>query len=188
MQYSSDVQSGDVQSAELQRAIVGGGCFWCTEAVFAAVRGVTKVTSGYAGGLRPHPTYEQICTGVTGHAEVIAIDFDPAQIDYATLLDMFFATHDPTTLNRQGNDRGTQYRSVIFYVNPEQQQIATAKIADLIAQGVPVVTELSPAPSFYPAEDYHQKYFAKNPTQGYCNALIPPKLNKLRQVFTQHLA
>ena len=183
MQYSSDVQSG-----ELQRAIVGGGCFWCTEAVFLAVRGVTKVTSGYAGGLRPNPTYEQICTGVSGHAEVIAVDYDPAVIDYATLLDILFATHDPTTLNRQGNDRGTQYRSVIFYLNEQQQQIAAAKIADLSAQGINVVTELSPAPIFYPAEDYHQNYFAKNPTQGYCNALIPPKLNKLRKVFQEHLA
>ena len=183
MQYPSDVQSGEVQ-----RAIVGGGCFWCTEAVFAAVRGVTKVTSGYAGGLRPNPTYEQICTGVSGHAEVIAIDFDPTQIDYATLLDIFFATHDPTTLNRQGNDRGTQYRSVIFYLDAAQQQIATAKIADLAAQGLDVVTEVSAAPTFYPAEDYHQRYFAKNPTQGYCNALIPPKLSKLRQVFQDYVA
>lgn len=172
----------------LEQAIVGGGCFWCTEAVFAAVRGVSTVTSGYAGGLRPNPSYEQICTGATGHAEVIAIAYDPTQIDYATLLDIFFATHDPTTLNRQGNDRGTQYRSVIFYLDAEQQQIAAAKIADLIAQGIPVVTELSPAPTFYPAEDYHQSYFAKNPTQGYCNALIPPKLSKLRQVFQDYVA
>lgn len=176
------------QTTTLERAIVGGGCFWCTEAVFLAVRGVSRVTSGYAGGLRPNPSYEQICTGVTGHAEVIAIEYDPAQLDYATLLDIFFATHDPTTLNRQGNDRGTQYRSVIFYLNPQQQQIAAAKIAELITQGIPVVTELSPAPTFYPAEDYHQNYFAKNPTQGYCNFVIPPKLNKLRQVFQAHLA
>jgi len=180
--------TNDTKTTALEQAIVGGGCFWCTEAVFLAVRGVSRVTSGYAGGLRPNPSYEQICTGVTGHAEVIAIEYDPAQLDYVTLLDIFFATHDQTTLNRQGNDRGTQYRSVIFYLNAEQQQIAAAKIADLIAQGIPVVTELSPAPIFYPAEDYHQNYFAKNPTQGYCNALIPPKLNKLRQVFTQHLA
>lgn len=180
--------TNDTKTITLERAIVGGGCFWCTEAVFLAVRGVSGVTSGYAGGLRPNPSYEQICTGVTGHAEVIAIEYDPAQLDYATLLDIFFATHDPTTLNRQGSDRGTQYRSVIFYLNAEQQQIAAAKIADLIAQGIPVVTELSPAPTFYPAEDYHQNYFAKNPTQGYCNFVIPPKLNKLRQVFAQHLA
>lgn len=180
--------TNDTKTTTLERAIVGGGCFWCTEAVFLAVRGVLRVTSGYAGGLRPNPSYEQICTGVTGHAEVIAIDYDPAQLDYATLLDIFFATHDPTTLNRQGNDRGTQYRSVIFYLNAAQQQIAAAKIADLTAQGIPVVTELSPAPTFYPAEEYHQNYFAKNPTQGYCNFVIPPKLNKLRQVFAQHLA
>lgn len=180
--------TNETTSATLERAIVGGGCFWCTEAVFLAVRGVSRVTSGYAGGLRPNPSYEQICTGVTGHAEVIAIEYDPAQLDYAKLLDIFFATHDPTTLNRQGNDRGTQYRSVIFYLNTEQQQIAAAKIADLIAQGIAVVTELSPAPTFYSAEDYHQNYFAKNPTQGYCNFVIPPKLNKLRQVFAQDLA
>lgn len=179
--------TNDTKTTTLEQAIVGGGCFWCTEAVFLAVRGVARVTSGYAGGLRPNPSYEQICTGVTGHAEVIAIDYDPAQLDYATLLDIFFATHDPTTLNRQGNDRGTQYRSVIFYLNAEQQQIAAAKIADLIAQGIPVLTELSPAPTFYPAEDYHQNYFAKNPTQGYCNALIPPKLSKLRQVFQDYV-
>lgn len=172
---------------QVQRAIIGGGCFWCTEAVFAVVRGVTHVTSGYAGGLRPNPTYEQICTGVSGHAEVIAIDYDATQIDYATLLDIFFATHDPTTLNQQGNDRGTQYRSVIFYLDAEQQQIAKAKIADLTSQGVAVVTELSPTPTFYPAEDYHQNYFAKHPTQGYCSIMIPPKLSKLRQVFTEYL-
>ncbi len=188
MQQPSDVKITDLQSNPVQRAIFGGGCFWCTEAVFAALRGVTQVTSGYAGGLRPNPTYEQICTGVSGHAEVIAIDFDPTQIDYATLLDIFFATHDPTTLNRQGNDRGTQYRSVIFYLDAAQQQIATAKIADLAAQGLDVVTEVSAAPTFYPAEDYHQRYFAKNPTQGYCNALIPPKLSKLRQVFQDYVA
>ena len=172
----------------MQQALFGGGCFWCVEAIFLQLKGVQKVVSGYAGGHTDNPNYDDICRGDSNHAEVILIDYDETQISFEQLLDVFFTTHDPTTLNRQGNDRGTQYRSVIFYVNPEQQQIATAKIADLIAQGIPVVTELSPAPSFYPAEDYHQKYFAKNPTQGYCNALIPPKLNKLRQVFTQHLA
>lgn len=166
-----------------ERAIVGGGCFWCTEAVFRAVRGVNDVTSGYAGGARPNPSYEQICSGATGHAEVIAIDFDPALIPFGDVLDIFFATHDPTTLNRQGNDAGTQYRSVIFYLNDQQREIAEQKIAVLKAQGINAVTELSPAPTFYRAEEYHQRFYEKNPSQGYCSFMIPPKLSKLRQYF-----
>jgi peptide-methionine (S)-S-oxide reductase len=169
------------------RAIVGGGCFWCTEAVFRRIRGVIHVTSGYAGGRRPNPTYEYICTGVSGHAEVIAIDFDPTVLPFVDLLHLFFATHDPTTLNRQGNDIGTQYRSVIFYLNDEQQQQAQQVIDSLKQQGIPVVTELSPAPEFYPAEPYHQDFFNKNPTQGYCNAVIPPKLAKLQHYFVDYL-
>ncbi len=167
----------------LERAIVGSGCFWCTESVFRAVRGVHAVTSGYAGGARPHPTYEQICTGASGHAEVIAIDFDPSQISFERVLDIFFATHDPTTLNRQGNDIGTQYRSVIFYLDESQLEQATAKIAQLRTEGINAVTELSPAPVFYPAEQYHQNYYEKNPDQGYCSFMIPPKLAKLKQYF-----
>jgi peptide-methionine (S)-S-oxide reductase len=167
----------------LQRAILGGGCFWCTESVFRAVRGVKAVTSGYAGGARPHPTYEQICTGASGHAEVIAIDFDPAQISFERILDIFFATHDPTTLNRQGNDIGSQYRSVVFYLDNAQQKQATAKIAALKTEGIIAVTELSPAPVFYPAEAYHQNFYEKNPDQGYCSFMIPPKLSKLKQYF-----
>lgn len=166
-----------------ERAIVGGGCFWCTEAVFRAVRGVSDVTSGYAGGARPNPSYEQICSGATGHAEVIAIDFDPALIPFGDVLDIFFATHDPTTLNRQGNDAGTQYRSVIFYLNDQQREIAEQKIAALKAKGINAVTELSPAPTFYRAEEYHQRFYEKNPSQGYCSFMIPPKLSKLRQYF-----
>ena len=168
-------------------AVLGGGCFWCTEAVFQQVRGVKQVLSGYAGGARPNPNYEQVCSGATGHAEVIQVEFDPQQIGFETILDIFFATHDPTTLNRQGNDVGTQYRSVIYYQNAEQQQVAEQKIAQLKQAGLPVVTELSPSVPFYPAEEYHQNFYAKNPTQGYCNFAIPPKLGKLRHYFADQL-
>ncbi|WP_347454688.1 peptide-methionine (S)-S-oxide reductase MsrA [Acinetobacter thermotolerans] len=171
----------------MQQALFGGGCFWCTEAVFLQIRGVEKVVSGYAGGHIENPSYEQVCDGNTNHAEVILIDFDNSQISFKQLLDVFFATHDPTTLNRQGNDVGTQYRSVIYYFNEEQQQQAQEVIDALKVDGVNVVTELSPAPTFYPAEDYHQNFFAKNPTQGYCNFAIPPKLNKLRSKFVDLL-
>ena len=171
----------------MQQALFGGGCFWCTEAVFLQIRGVSKVVSGYAGGHTTHPTYEEICNGDTNHAEVILIDFDESQISFKQLLDVYFATHDPTTLNRQGNDVGTQYRSVIYYLNEEQQRQSQETIDALKAEGLNVVTELSPAPTFYPAEDYHQNFFAKNPSQGYCNFAIPPKLNKLRAKFVELL-
>ena len=171
----------------MQQALFGGGCFWCTEAVFLQIRGVSKVVSGYAGGHTTYPTYEEICNGDTNHAEVILIDFDESQISFKQLLDVFFATHDPTTLNRQGNDVGTQYRSVIYYLNEEQQRQSQETIDALKAEGLNVVTELSPAPTFYPAEDYHQNFFAKNPSQGYCNFAIPPKLNKLRAKFVELL-
>lgn len=171
----------------MQQALFGGGCFWCTEAVFLQIRGVSKVVSGYAGGHTTHPTYEEICNGDTNHAEVILIDFDESQISFKQLLNVFFATHDPTTLNRQGNDVGTQYRSVIYYLNEEQQRQSQETIDALKAEGLNVVTELSPAPTFYPAEDYHQNFFAKNPSQGYCNFAIPPKLNKLRVKFVELL-
>ena len=171
----------------MQQALFGGGCFWCTEAVFLQIRGISKVVSGYAGGHTTHPTYEEICNGDTNHAEVILIDFDESQISFKQLLDVFFATHDPTTLNRQGNDVGTQYRSVIYYLNEEQQRQSQETIDALKAEGLNVVTELSPAPTFYPAEDYHQNFFAKNPSQGYCNFAIPPKLNKLRIKFAELL-
>ncbi|BCU65906.1 peptide methionine sulfoxide reductase msrA [Acinetobacter bouvetii DSM 14964 = CIP 107468] len=167
----------------MQHALFGGGCFWCTEAVFLQLKGVSAVTSGYAGGHVQQPTYEQICNGDTQHAEVIMIDYDEAQISFTQLLDVFFATHDPTTLNRQGNDVGTQYRSVIYYLNEEQRVQAQQRIDALKADGLNIVTELSPAPVFYPAEDYHQNFFARNPSQGYCNFAIPPKLMKLRSKF-----
>lgn len=167
----------------MQHALFGGGCFWCTEAVFLQLKGVSAVTSGYAGGHVQQPTYEQICNGDTQHAEVIMIDYDEAQISFTQLLDVFFATHDPTTLNRQGNDVGTQYRSVIYYLNEDQRVQAQQRIDALKADGLNIVTELSPAPVFYPAEDYHQNFFARNPSQGYCNFAIPPKLMKLRSKF-----
>lgn len=167
----------------MQHALFGGGCFWCTEAVFLQLKGVSAVTSGYAGGHVQQPTYEQICNGDTQHAEVILVQYDETQISFAQLLDVFFATHDPTTLNRQGNDVGTQYRSVIYYLNEEQRAQAQQRIDALKADGLNIVTELSPAPVFYPAEDYHQNFFARNPSQGYCNFAIPPKLMKLRSKF-----
>ncbi|MCH9049303.1 MAG: peptide-methionine (S)-S-oxide reductase MsrA [Proteobacteria bacterium] len=167
----------------MQQALFGGGCFWCVEAVYLELQGIHKVTSGYAGGDTDNPTYEDICRGDTNHAEVILIDFDETQISYAQLLDVFFATHDPTTLNRQGNDVGTQYRSVIFYLDEKQKEISAQKIADLQAEGLNIVTELSPAPTFYTAEEYHQNFYARNPTQGYCNFSIPPKLSKLQAKY-----
>lgn len=168
----------------MQQAIFGGGCFWCTEAVFLAVQGVQKVESGYAGGTAEMANYHAVCDGNTGHAEVIRIDYDEKVIDFSNLLDIFFATHDPTTLNRQGNDIGTQYRSVIFYLDENQRILAEQKVAELTSLGLNIVTEISPAPIFYPAENYHQNFYAKNPTQGYCNAVIPPKLMKLQANFT----
>ena len=167
----------------MQQALLGGGCFWCVEAVFLQLKGVNQVISGYAGGHTEHPSYEDICRGDTQHAEVILIDYDESQIDFRQLLDVFFTTHDPTTLNRQGNDVGTQYRSVIYYLNDEQQLQAQSQIDQLKAQGIEIVTELSPAPEFFPAEEYHQNFFAKNPSQGYCNFSITPKLMKLRSKF-----
>lgn len=167
----------------MQQALFGGGCFWCVEAVFLQLKGVNKVVSGYAGGNTLQPTYEDICTGETNHAEVIMIDFDESQISFEQLLNVFFAIHDPTTLNRQGNDVGTQYRSVIYYFNEEQHQQSLQMIESLQADGLNIVTELSPVPTFYEAEAYHQNFFARNPNQGYCNFSIPPKLNKLRRAF-----
>ncbi|MDO4224205.1 MAG: peptide-methionine (S)-S-oxide reductase MsrA [Acinetobacter sp.] len=171
----------------MQTAVLGGGCFWCTEAVFRQVKGVQNVSCAYAGGTAETANYRAVCDGDTHHAEVVCVQFDDQVIDYEKILTIFFATHDPTTLNRQGHDIGTQYRSVIFYTDETQQQIAEQKIAELKQMGIAVVTELSPVPTVYPAEDYHQNYYAKNPTQGYCNAVIPPKLAKLQQYFQQDL-
>lgn len=167
----------------MQQALFGGGCFWCTEAVFLQLKGVNHVISGYAGGHTPNPTYEAICNGDTNHAEVILIEFDEQQINYQQLLTVFFAIHDPTTLNRQGNDIGTQYRSVIYYFNEQQKLESEQFIEQLKADGLNIVTELSPAPTFHPAEEYHQNFFARNPAQGYCNFAIPPKLLKLHSQF-----
>ena len=161
-------------------ALIGGGCFWCTEAVFEKITGVVEVISGYAGGQTSNPTYKEICTGKTGHAEVIKIIFDPKITTFAKILEVFGAAHDPTTLNRQGADVGTQYRSTIMYLSEKQEKVAIAwkkKLSDKFVD--PVVTEIVPAPTFYPAEDYHQDYYKKNPNQGYCSFVIRPKLKKL---------
>ena len=171
----------------MQQALLGGGCFWCVEAIFLQLKGVDKVVSGYAGGIVQNPNYEQVCQGNTQHAEVVLIDFDEQQISFIQLLNVFFATHDPTTLNRQGNDIGTQYRSVIYYFNDEQKQQAEQMIQDLDDENLTIVTELSPAPIFYPAEEYHQNFYARNPSQGYCNFSIPPKLSKLRSKYLELL-
>src|SRR5579872_4194611 len=160
-------------------ATLGGGCFWCLEAVFEQLRGVERVESGYAGGTAPRPTYQQVCSGTTGHAEVVQVVFDPKVISFGELLDIFFDIHNPTTLNRQGADVGTQYRSAIFYHSPEQKETAERKIAELNAAqiwGSPIVTEVAPAETFYPAEDYHQGYFRGNPGQPYCQAVVGPKV------------
>lgn len=169
-------------------ATLGGGCFWCTEAVFQQIRGVLKVESGYAGGASEYPTYEQICTGNTGHAEVVRLSFDPAVISYKELLEIFFTIHDPTTLNRQGNDAGTQYRSVIYFHDAEQQAIAQQVMQQMAAVwDDPIVTELSAAPVFYIAEDYHQNYFRQHPQQGYCSVVVAPKVAKARKLFASKL-
>ena len=179
-----------MSDAKSQVAVFGGGCFWCTEAVFDELRGVISVVSGYAGGTVKNPTYEQVCGGRTGHAEVIRIEFDPRQIAFKDLLTVFFATHDPTTLNRQGNDVGTQYRSTVLYANEEQKREAEAFIKELNdskAYRSPVVTTVEPLGEFYAAEDYHQKYYANNPYQPYCQYMIPPKLSKLHKQFAELL-
>lgn len=174
----------------METATLGGGCFWCLEAALKLLDGVHAVTSGYSGGRIEHPTYEQICTGSTGHAEVVRVEFDPAVIDYRTLLTAFFAIHDPTTPDRQGHDIGTQYRSIIFAHSPEQATTARALIAELDAERIwpdPIVTAVLPAPTFWPAEDYHQNYFAQHPAQAYCQAVVAPKVAKLRKAFAAQL-
>ena len=169
-------------------ATLGGGCFWCTEAVFQQIRGVQKVESGYTGGSVHQPSYEQICTGQTGHAEVVRLTFDPAQVSYRELLEVFFTIHDPTTLNRQGNDVGTQYRSAIFYHDEQQKKTAQEVVAAMAAVwDAPIVTEITMAPMFYIAEDYHQNYYRQHPEQGYCAFVVAPKVAKARQVFAHKL-
>lgn len=167
----------------IETATLGGGCFWCLEAGFQDLKGVASVTSGYAGGSVPDPGYRQVCAGTTGHAEVVQVSFDASVIDFATLLRVFFTLHDPTTLNRQGADVGTQYRSVIYYHDEGQRQLAQAVIAEQETEGLwdrAIVTEVAPLPVFYPAEPYHQDYYRQNPHQGYCQVVIAPKLAKLR--------
>ena len=178
-------------SPEREVATLGGGCFWCLDAVYRDVRGVESVVSGYAGGQTPRPSYEQVCSGRTGHAEVVQITFDPKVVSYRELLEIFFTIHDPTTPNRQGADVGTQYRSIVLYHSPEQQQTAKEVIAELQAKRVwdaPIVTQIEPLEAFYRAEDYHQNYFARNPNQPYCQIVISPKVAKFRQKYLARLA
>jgi peptide-methionine (S)-S-oxide reductase len=178
-------------SATREVATLAGGCFWCLDAVFRDLRGVEKVESGYSGGTTANPSYEQVCSGRTGHAEVIQVTFDPAVISFRELLGLFFTIHDPTTLNRQGGDVGTQYRSAIFYHSPEQRATGEQVIRELEAEGLwddPVVTELTPFTNYYPAESYHQDYFNRNPYQPYCAAVIAPKVAKFRSKYLERLA
>jgi peptide-methionine (S)-S-oxide reductase len=173
-----------------QLATLAGGCFWCLEAIYNELNGVQKVVSGYAGGQTENPTYQQVCTGSTGHAEVVQISFDPRIISYRDLLQVFFTIHDPTTLNRQGADVGTQYRSAIFYHNSEQKAVAEQVIAEIEAAKIweqPIVTQLEPYKTFYPAEAYHQDYFKRNPYQGYCQVVIAPKVAKFRKMYLERL-
>lgn len=174
----------------MEIATFGNGCFWCTEAVFQDLKGVEKVVPGYAGGKVHNPTYDQVCSGNTGHAEVLQIGYNPAKISYNELLEVFWATHDPTTLNRQGNDIGTQYRSIIFYHNEEQKQLAEKSKQEADTSGVfgdSVVTFIEPIPDFYPAENYHQNYYNRHPEQSYCSYIIGPKVAKVREYFKEKL-
>jgi peptide-methionine (S)-S-oxide reductase len=179
-----------MQTSERETATLAGGCFWCLEAVFEQLRGVEKVVSGYAGGHVPNPTYHAVCSGATGHAEVVQVTFDPAEVSFRELLEVFFTIHDPTTLDRQGADVGTQYRSAIFFHSPEQERTAREVIAALEAEGVwdsPVVTEVAPLTEFYPAEDYHQEYYRNNPRQPYCQVVVAPKVAKFRRKYLERL-
>jgi peptide-methionine (S)-S-oxide reductase len=172
----------------LQTLVLGGGCFWCTESVYVQVRGVLDVESGYCNGNLPNPTYEMVCTGQSGYCEVVKLVFDPAEVSTRELLEIFFVIHDPTTLNRQGNDTGTQYRSGIYFTTPEQQQVAQDLLAELAASGhysSPVVTEVQPLADYAAAEAYHQDFFARNPNQGYCMAVAAPKVAKFRKTFAR---
>ena len=180
----------DSSANQIQTATLGGGCFWCMEPVFRDLQGVEDVTVGYAGGKTPQPDYQLVCTGTTGHAEVVQIQFDSRVISYRDILEVFFSVHDPTTLNRQGADVGTQYRSIILYHNEEQKKTAGEVIHEITAEGLfpnPVVTEVLPFQVFYRAEDYHQQYYKNNPNQGYCAMVISPKLAKFRKKYKEHL-
>jgi peptide-methionine (S)-S-oxide reductase len=169
-------------------AILGGGCFWCLEAVYLEVRGVKRVESGYMGGHTANPSYEQVCAGTSGHAEVVRLEFDPGVVTYRDILEIFFTIHDPTTVDRQGNDVGPQYRSVIFFTSPEQEATARKVMAEMAGVwDAPIVTQLQPAQTWYKAEDYHQDYFNQHPLQGYCAFVVAPKVAKFRKVFTNRL-
>ena len=173
-------------SSSVETIVLGGGCFWCTEAVFKEVRGITDVESGYSNGQARQPTYEQVCTGTTGHNEVVKLTYDPAQISVRQILEIFFVVHDPTQLNRQGNDTGTQYRSGIYYTTQQQKQVAEDMIREMSQDklfGKPIVTEVAALSNYWPAEDYHQDFFEKNPFQGYCMAVAAPKVEKFRKTF-----
>jgi len=179
-----------IDTTKYSIATFGSGCFWCTEAIFERVKGVVKVVSGYSGGSVPNPTYDAVCTGLTGHAECTQIYFDPNVISYAELLEIFFKTHDPTSLNRQGADVGTQYRSVIFYHDENQKELAEKVKQELSEAKIwdkPIVTEITQFKKFYPAEDYHQNYYAKNPNQGYCAFVITPKIEKFEKIFKKYI-
>ena len=185
-QMSSEI----TKSSTLEKATLGGGCFWCTEAIYKSLKGVTEVIPGYSGGVSENPTYQEVCTGNTGHAEVIQITFDNQRITFDEILEIFFKVHDPTTLNRQGNDIGTQYRSVVFYHTDAQKMSAEALIAKINHSAVhpdPVVTEVSPFKTFYPAEDYHHNYFERNKNQPYCSFVVAPKVEKFKKVYIEKL-
>ncbi len=189
-QGAADKQSAGQKKVKMEKATFGAGCFWCVEAVFQELEGVHLVQSAYMGGHTDNPTYKQVCTGTTGHAEVVHLEYDPSVVSFDTLLAVFWKTHDPTTLNQQGADRGTQYRSAVFFHNDEQKEKAELykkKLNEEKAFRSPVVTEITAASKLYVAEDYHQDYFKNNPNQGYCRALIPPKLEKMRKIFGDKL-
>jgi methionine-S-sulfoxide reductase len=185
-----DAQTKSATTPAIEIATLGSGCFWCTEAVYLSVKGVKEVVSGYCGGKVKNPTYREVCSGLTGHAEVVQVKFDPTVISYSEILEIFWNTHDPTTLNRQGADEGTQYRSVVFYHSESQRQIAESYKAQLDKSGVyrnKIVTEITPVATFYKAEDYHQNYFALNPEQGYCQYVIRPKVEKFKKQYASKL-
>jgi len=178
------------ENKKLEIATLAGGCFWCLEAVYVQLKGVTEVVSGYAGGKVANPTYRAVCNGTTGHAEVVQVTFDPTVVSYKELLEVFFTIHDPTTLNRQGHDAGTQYRSAIYYHTPAQKELAEQVIAQIGASKIwsdRIVTEVTPLDIFYPAEEYHQHYYERNPDQGYCRAVIAPKVSKFRKMYLERL-
>ena len=184
------IYSSSCMSKDLQKATLGGGCFWCTEAIYLELKGVVDVKPGYSGGHVKNPTYKQVCEGTTGHAEVVQITFDPEVVSFSEILEVFFMTHDPTTLNRQGNDVGPQYRSAIFYHNEEQKEVAE-RVIDLFEKeevySKPIVTEVTEFDKFYIAEDYHINYYARNKTQGYCQFVVAPKLDKFKKIFKDQL-